>query len=72
MVRLKMTGQWYTLCAPYGVTYFMILERVYGVNRIVIACAITLRDPSELAYSLGCVLSEPVHSLRMLFKLSIT
>ena len=52
--------------------FWVVEKRAYSVNRIVIACAVTLRDLSKLDSSLEYVLCERVHAVRILFNVSIT
>ena len=68
------TGTRYaTLQHNLGYDMFAVVGKSeYSVNIIVIACVVTFRDLSKLTSSLGYVLCEPVHAVRMLFNLSIT
>ena len=51
---------------------WVVVKSAYSVSRIIISCDVTSRDLSILTSSLGCVLCEPVHAVRMLLNLSIT
>ena len=52
--------------------FWVVGKSAYSLNGIVIACVVTFRDLSKLISSLGYVLCELVHAVRMLFNLSIT
>ena len=52
--------------------FWVVGKSAYSVNRIIIACAVTCRELSNLTSSLGYVLCEPFHAVRILFNLSIT
>ena len=51
--------------------FWVVEKSAYMVNRINIACVVTLLDISKLDSSLGYVLCKRVYAVRMLFKLSI-